>query len=150
MPLVHSLFTSGSVSQIISEAGIDLNNQSIVMTSFDLILDPQIRNWVLLPVVAVMLLVGVGRSLAQQLMRSDNQSDLEVIRHRQLLSRASRLRRLGGLLRPGSFAMRKVCFCCLVFGFNKCARNILSGRRVANCVRKSKVVQQIPWKIQVG
>mmetsp|Transcript_4570 Transcript_4570/g.5293 ORF Transcript_4570/g.5293 Transcript_4570/m.5293 type:complete len:286 (+) Transcript_4570:181-1038(+) len=80
------------------------------MGTFDLVLDPSIRNWVLLPIVYIMVLVGVGRSMAQQLMVSDNTSDIEIVKHRQLLMRSQRLRANGGFLTPRSFRMRKKYF----------------------------------------
>lgn len=80
------------------------------MVSEDLVLDPQIRNWVLLPIIFIMVLVGIGRSLAQQLMKSSKDSDIDISKHRELLMRSQRLRKYGSLLRPASFAMRKNYF----------------------------------------
>mmetsp|Transcript_24312 Transcript_24312/g.29678 ORF Transcript_24312/g.29678 Transcript_24312/m.29678 type:complete len:285 (-) Transcript_24312:316-1170(-) len=75
--------------------------------TFDLVLDPSIRNWVLLPIVFIMVLVGIGRSMVQQLMASDNTSDIDIVKHRQLLMRSQRLRASAGFLTPRSFLMRK-------------------------------------------
>ena len=36
-----------------------------------LLLDPRIRDWVVLPMVLLMAMVGVGRSYVQQLIKSD-------------------------------------------------------------------------------
>lgn len=78
------------------------------MTDSDLMLDPKIRNWVLLPIVLIMVLVGIGRSMVQVLMKSGTKSDPEIVKHRQLLMRSGRLRSNGGYLTPRAFMMRKV------------------------------------------
>jgi hypothetical protein len=37
-----------------------------------LVLDPAIRNWVVLPMIGIMVLVGLGRHYVQQLIKSDD------------------------------------------------------------------------------
>lgn len=36
-----------------------------------LVLDPSIRNWVVLPMILIMVFVGLGRHYVQQLIKSD-------------------------------------------------------------------------------
>lgn len=77
------------------------------MDTEGLTLDPKIRDWVLLPIVFIMILVGVGRSYARMLMASENPADAEIVRHQNLLGRSGRLRTNGRYLPPSAFAMRK-------------------------------------------
>jgi ER membrane protein complex subunit 3 len=74
-------------------------------------LDSSIRDWVVLPMVLVVVLVGIGRHYAQQLMRStpqyDNESHLQEVRNKQVLSQAMRLRFNGSSISPKSFQYRK-------------------------------------------
>lgn len=78
--------------------------------SGELTLDPSIRDWVLLPIVLVMVMVGIGRSLAQQLMRSETPADVDIMKHQNLLTRARRVRENGRFLAPASFQLRKDYF----------------------------------------
>jgi len=48
----------------------------------DLTLDPAIRDWVLIPIVAVMFAVGVLRHFASGLTRSATQTDVKQIMER--------------------------------------------------------------------
>ena len=76
----------------------------------ELTLDPSIRDWVLLPIVVVMVMVGIGRSMVQQLMKSDKPVDVELMKHQGLLARARRVRENGKYILPDSFGMRKKYF----------------------------------------
>jgi hypothetical protein len=79
------------------------------MVNAELMLDPNIRDWVLLPIVAVMVMVGIGRSMVQVLLKSDMPADVNITKHRMLLTRSSKIRMNGGILPPRSFQLRKVC-----------------------------------------
>ncbi len=60
-----------------------------------LLLDPRIRDWVVLPMVLLMAMVGVGRSYVQQLIKSDpviDEKEFQKIRHKQTVMRGERLR----------------------------------------------------------
>lgn len=74
-------------------------------------LDESIRDWVVLPMVLVVVLVGMGRHYVQQLMRSTPQfnaeSHLQEVRNKQVLAQAQRLRVQGGSLCAQSFQRRK-------------------------------------------
>lgn len=45
-----------------------------------LVLDPAIRDWVVLPMVAIMVIVGVGRVYVQMLIKSEAAVDVEELR----------------------------------------------------------------------
>lgn len=47
-----------------------------------LVLDPAIRDWVVLPMVAIMVIVGVGRVYVQQIIKSEAAVDVDEIRHK--------------------------------------------------------------------
>jgi len=76
-----------------------------------LLLDPSIRDWVVLPMVAIMVLMGLCRHYAQQCLKSSSAMDADEIRHKQTLGRVSRLRSRGARLLPReSFEARKAYF----------------------------------------
>ncbi|CAI5960458.1 unnamed protein product [Closterium sp. NIES-65] len=69
----------------------------------NLVLDPQIREWVLVPLTVVMILIGVLRHFVAKLMRSDTKAAGD--------SRAGNLRGAGGFIPSRSFAQRRHLFC---------------------------------------
>lgn len=74
----------------------------------ELVLDPDIRNWVLLPIVAIMVLVTLLRHFAQQLMTSEKPADAKQLALQNALARSQRLRGNGRFVAPSAFAMRRV------------------------------------------
>lgn len=73
-------------------------------------LDPSIRDWVVLPMVLVVVLVGMARHYIQNLIKSTPQtteSHLHEIRNKQILSQAARLRMNGSAIQTSSFQRRK-------------------------------------------
>jgi len=75
-----------------------------------LVLDPAIRNWVVLPMIILMTLVGLGRAYGQQLMRPDpkiGQKEFDEIRYKQTIGRAERLRIMGNLINKRAWNGRK-------------------------------------------
>lgn len=83
------------------------------MTAQDLLLDPAIRDWVVLPLMAMSLMVGLGRHYAQQLMRSDGEVNAEKItemRHKNTVTRSSKLRINRNFVNIDSFKRRKMYF----------------------------------------
>lgn|ERR1711920_64733 len=72
----------------------------------DLILDPSIRDWVVLPMVLVMVLVGLVRHYATLLMKSTPKSELNTLKQMQTLKRAQMLRGNGKFVRTSSIAQR--------------------------------------------
>ena len=76
-----------------------------------LVLDPAIRDWVVLPMFFILVLVGLGRHYVHELIKSsDNKIDPVEMRHRQTSSRASRLRMNGCFICDDAFNMRKLMF----------------------------------------
>jgi len=76
-----------------------------------LVLDPSIRDWVVLPMVAIMVLMGLLRHYAQQCLRSSTAMDPAETKHKQVLGRVARLRSRGARLLPAaSFNTRKAYF----------------------------------------
>ena len=79
----------------------------------NLLLDPAIRDWVVLPMVAMMVMVGLGRHYVQQLMKSDadlTEEKIEEMRLKQTLGRAVKLRTSGVFINEESFQSRKGYF----------------------------------------
>lgn len=80
------------------------------MVNYELVLDPAIRNWVVLPMMLLMTFVGIGRSYGQQLMKSDpkiGQTEYDEIRYKQTIQRAERLRVMGQLINKRAYNSRK-------------------------------------------
>ena len=76
-----------------------------------LLLDPSIRDWVVLPMVAIMVLMNLMRHYAQQAMKDSKPIDATEMQQKQLLTRAARTRTRGSRLLPSeSFNARKAYF----------------------------------------
>lgn len=74
----------------------------------DIRLDPAIRNWVLLPITLVMLLVGILRHYAMQLLHTDPKPiSLTALREQRILLRANCFRSNGHFLNPTRFENRR-------------------------------------------
>ena len=59
--------------------------------STDIILDPKIRDWVLIPLTILMLLMNLGRHFAAKLMRKDRRAEPEKVKDAMTLNRAKML-----------------------------------------------------------
>lgn len=77
------------------------------MEGGQLVLDPQIRDWVLIPIVVVMFLVGVLRDRVTRLLRTEMKPKVENIRNTQILNRARFLRMHSGFIPEERFLARK-------------------------------------------
>lgn len=78
-----------------------------------LVLDSAIRDWVVLPIVVMVILVGMGRHYAQILLKSTpivTEGDLIEIRSKQIIQQALRLRLNGRYLNSDAFQRRKTYF----------------------------------------
>eukprot|EP00244_Chara_vulgaris_P002974 TRINITY_DN15292_c0_g1_i3.p1 TRINITY_DN15292_c0_g1~~TRINITY_DN15292_c0_g1_i3.p1 ORF type:complete len:252 (+),score=46.32 TRINITY_DN15292_c0_g1_i3:200-955(+) len=73
----------------------------------DLILDTKIRDWVLVPLTMVMILIGIVRHLVNKLMVSEQIFDKKSLREAQGLLRARVLRGAAGWIPHKSFRMRR-------------------------------------------
>lgn len=72
-----------------------------------IVLDPQIRDWVLVPIVVVMFLVGLLRDRVTRLLRSDVKPKLENVQQTQILAKSKMLRINAGFIPEERFRMRK-------------------------------------------
>ncbi|MCO5600087.1 hypothetical protein L7F22_054195 [Adiantum nelumboides] len=73
----------------------------------DLVLDTAIRDWVLVPLSLVMVLIGVLRHFVSKLLRSTNTPDLKAVKEGQLVVRARYLRAAGNFIPAKSFKSRR-------------------------------------------
>jgi hypothetical protein len=76
-----------------------------------LTLDPEIRDWVLLPIMVVMLLIGILRHYITLLFTSTPKTTLKAIRESQALIRARTLRANCGFVTKHAFESRKRYLC---------------------------------------
>jgi len=74
------------------------------------VLDTQIRDWVLIPIVVVMFLVAIFRHHVTKLMRTERKADLKSIKEAQILLRSKRLRANYNKIPSNSFFIRKSFF----------------------------------------
>jgi hypothetical protein len=75
-----------------------------------LLLDPAIRDWVVIPMVILLVLVALGRNYVSQLIKSSpeiTENDLDELRFKQTLQQAQRLRMNGRFISDTAFNMRK-------------------------------------------
>ncbi|KAK1295927.1 hypothetical protein QJS10_CPB15g01541 [Acorus calamus] len=78
----------------------------------DLVLDTAIRDWVLIPLSVVMVLIGVLRYFVSKLMRSVSQlPDPKVVKEGQVIVRARNLRSAGNFIPARAFRSRRTYFC---------------------------------------
>ncbi|XP_059814478.1 ER membrane protein complex subunit 3-like [Hypanus sabinus] len=76
----------------------------------ELLLDPGIRLWVVLPVVLITFLVGVSRHYLGLLLQAERKPGLRQLGHSQFLIRSRALREHGKYIPRQSFVMRKHFF----------------------------------------
>jgi len=76
----------------------------------DIILDPKIRDWVLLPILGVMFFVGILRHFVTKLLKTEKKVEMKVVQEGQSLIRAQRLRTNANYIPYSSFKMRKLFF----------------------------------------
>ena len=81
------------------------------MGEHELLLDPAIRNWVLIPIVIIMFLMGLLRNNVTKMLRKDTPPKREQIKINNQLMRCRRLRANGHFLPPNAFYARKSFFC---------------------------------------
>lgn len=75
-----------------------------------LLLDPAIRDWVVIPMVIMLVIVGMGRHYVSSLIKSEpviKESDLDELRYKQTIMQAARLRGNGKYLNDNAFNRRK-------------------------------------------
>ncbi|KAL4371788.1 hypothetical protein AHAS_Ahas06G0200800 [Arachis hypogaea] len=77
----------------------------------DLVLDTAIRDWVLIPLSVVMVLIGVLRYFVSKLMRSSQTPDVKIVKEGQMMLRARNLRAGANFIPAKAFRARKIYFC---------------------------------------
>ncbi len=77
----------------------------------ELMLDPAIRDWVLIPLVVIMFLMGILRNNVTKVMRKDSPPNKEQVLHNNQLMRARRLRANASYIPQASFAARRHYYC---------------------------------------
>eukprot|EP01102_Stenamoeba_stenopodia_P002621 TRINITY_DN12479_c0_g1_i1.p1 TRINITY_DN12479_c0_g1~~TRINITY_DN12479_c0_g1_i1.p1 ORF type:complete len:277 (+),score=86.01 TRINITY_DN12479_c0_g1_i1:127-957(+) len=73
----------------------------------DLVLDQKIRDWVLLPILFVMLVSSILRHHMAKLIQSERKPELKALRDKQTLLRSRRLRANGERIPESSFQQRR-------------------------------------------
>ncbi|KAK9151440.1 hypothetical protein Syun_009749 [Stephania yunnanensis] len=76
----------------------------------ELVLDTAIRDWVLIPLSVVMVLIGVLRHFVAKLMRSNQTLDAKIVKEGQVIVRARNLRAGANFIPLKSFRARKVYY----------------------------------------
>ena len=80
------------------------------MSEPELRLDPAIRLWVFLPIVAITFLIGIIRHYVASLLSSDKKVDMSKVKDSQVLLRSRALRENAKFLPKSSFLMRRHYF----------------------------------------
>lgn len=73
-------------------------------------LDPNIRDWVLLPIFVVMFMQGLLRHYITQLLKDEKKVTIQAIQQGELLRRSQRLRHNNQYITPSAWRMRKSYF----------------------------------------
>jgi len=115
-------------------------------------LDPKIRDWVLLPMFALSVLVGIGRQYATQATASSTppKADEDTHRSKQILGRAARLRAHAGVLSASAFEARKALFNSKRSGFLRAKKddapppNPLQDPSVMGNMMKQQMIMMVP------
>mmetsp|Transcript_3869 Transcript_3869/g.9863 ORF Transcript_3869/g.9863 Transcript_3869/m.9863 type:complete len:248 (-) Transcript_3869:55-798(-) len=76
-----------------------------------LMLDPKVRNWVMLPITFAMFLIGILRHLMSKLLRGTSTAKLKQIQQKQILQRSQYLRAHASFITHQAFHQRKHYFC---------------------------------------
>lgn len=74
----------------------------------ELVLDAAIRNWVLLPIVGIMVCVTLLRTFLQKIMKGDTKPDIKTMNLKSMLQRSARLRQNSRFISATAFARRKL------------------------------------------
>lgn len=127
------------------------------MARDNLILDPQIRYWVILPVLIVTFLFGIIRHYLTQLLRSDKKSQSAyTLKTGQLLRKSAVLRENGRFLPANSFLIRKQYLTGdegpLTVGMNTegTARNPMQDPTQMGDMMKGQVMNILPMMVMGG
>ena len=81
------------------------------MELHQIMLDPAIRDWVLIPIVIIMFLMGILRNNVTKMLRKDVPPNVQQVQHNNQLMRARRLRANSAYIPHAAFTARKHYFC---------------------------------------
>jgi hypothetical protein len=81
-----------------------------MVASTPLVLDPAIRDWVLIPIVVIMFLMGILRNNVMKMLRKDTAPQRAQVQQNNQLMRSRRLRANAGFIPSSAFAARKQFF----------------------------------------
>ena len=134
---------------------IEEDEKRRMTTQSYLLLDHNIRDWVVLPMVVLMVLMGLCRHYAQQLLKSNNAVDPMELEHKQKLMRCSRFRNRCQFLPPASFQNRKAYFTAKETGIltqkvKKIAPNVMSNPMSMMDGMKGQMLYFIPNSVMMG
>jgi hypothetical protein len=93
-------------------------------TDHDIPLDPRIRDWVLLPIFAVMFMQGVLRQYVSVLLADRPKVNLQLLANNELVKRSQRYRVNGHYIPESAFRMRRAYFTQKAF-----ARKVKEGEK---------------------
>lgn len=93
----------------------------------ELLIDPNIRVWVFLPIIVITFLVGIIRHYVSILISSQKQVELSQIQDSQAMIRARLLRENGKYLTEYSYAMRKSFFNHEEYGYFKAPKPVAAN-----------------------
>ena len=85
--------------------GIELSSGDTV--DYPLMLDPQIRDWVLIPISVVMVLVTLVRTLLTKTLQSPSKTPLTTMQEKSIVAHSQLLRQNHGILSAESFGLRR-------------------------------------------
>lgn len=80
------------------------------MATPQLVLDPAIRDWVVIPLFILMVLVGIGRHYVQQVIKSEVQIEAADLMRKQTTMRSQKTRMNAGYISKDAFDMRRDFF----------------------------------------
>merc|ERR1719291_1048438 len=80
------------------------------MESVELVLDPAIRDWVLIPLVVIMFLVGILRNNVMKMLRKETPPSRDTIKQNNQMMRCRRLRANAAYIPVSAFSSRRHFF----------------------------------------
>lgn len=81
-----------------------------MVSASTIVLDPEIRNWVLLPLFIIMVFKGIAQHYMQQLLRSNKPAPVDRVKHTNILMRAGRVRQNAAYIPYSAFQSRKAFY----------------------------------------
>eukprot|EP00045_Choanoeca_perplexa_P002709 m.26112 g.26112 ORF g.26112 m.26112 type:complete len:265 (-) comp11658_c0_seq1:1159-1953(-) len=129
-----------------------------MVESVDLLLDPEIRLWVVVPIIVIAFCIGLCRHYASALLGSPDAPDKEKLIHSNALQRSATLRMHGNFLPREAFLKRKEFFngkdgrttALKLAHEGKQPANPMSDPSMMNTMMKKQLVNMVPMVIIGG